>query len=187
VLGHSWGTLVALAMAARNGERVKGLVLVSGYYFPTWRFDVWFASIAAIPVIGDALRYTVSPISSWLGLPLFAKKTFAPKMVPDIVKKEYPRLMLIRPSQLRAVAEDSAFLLPSAATLTMSYRRLKCPTAIIAGRDDEIVRSEQAVRLQMAMPHAAVAIVPEAGHMVHYFTADEMVKAAEVVGVEAGP
>jgi pimeloyl-ACP methyl ester carboxylesterase len=85
------------------------------------------------------------------------------------------------------VAEDSAFLLPSAAALTVSYRRLKCPTAIIAGRDDEIVRSEQAVRLQMAMPHAAVAIVPEAGHMVHYFTADEIVTAAEVVRVEAGP
>ena len=186
VLGHSWGTLVALAMA-RNSERVKGLVLVSGYYFPAWRFDVWFASIAAIPVIGDVLRYTVSPISSWLGLPLFAKKTFAPRSVPDVVKKEYPRLMLIRPSQLRAVAEDSAFLLPSAATLTMSYRRLKCPTAIIAGRDDEIVGSEQAVRLQMAMPHAAVAIVPETGHMVHYFTADEIVKTAEVVMVEAGP
>jgi pimeloyl-ACP methyl ester carboxylesterase len=187
VLGHSWGALVALAMAARNSERVKGLVLVSGYYFPTWRFDVWFASIAGIPVIGDALRYTVSPISSWLGLPLFATKKFAPRPVPDIVKKEYPRLMLIRPSQLRAVAEDSAFLLPSAAAMTMSYRRLKCPTAIIAGRDDEIVRSEQAVRLQMAMPHAAVAIVPEAGHMVHYFVANEVVKAAEVVMVEAEP
>src|SRR5262245_54730509 len=99
-------------------------------------------------------------------------------------QKEYPRLMLIRPSQLRAVAEDSAFLLPSAPT--MSYRRLKCPTVIIAGRDDEIVRSEQTVRLQMAMPHAAVAIVPEAGHMVHYFSADGIVKSAEVVRVEAG-
>jgi pimeloyl-ACP methyl ester carboxylesterase len=120
VLGHSWGTLVALAMAARHGERVKGLVLISGYYFPTWRFDVWFASVAAIPVIGDALRYTISPISSWLALPAFAKKTFAPKLVPEIVKKEYPRLMLIRPSQLRAVAEDSAFMLPSVATLTIS-------------------------------------------------------------------
>jgi hypothetical protein len=54
-----------------------------------------------IPVIGDALRYTISPISTWLGLPLFAKKTFGPKPVPEIVKKEYPRLMLIRPSQLR--------------------------------------------------------------------------------------
>jgi pimeloyl-ACP methyl ester carboxylesterase len=186
LLGQSWGTLVALAMAARNSERVKGLVLVSGYYFPTWRVDVWFASIAAIPLIGDALRYTISPISSWLGLPLFAKKTFAPKPVPEIVKKEYPRLMLIRPSQLRAVAEDSSFLLPSAATLTTSYCRLKCPTAIIAGRDDEIVDSEQAVRLQKAMPQAAVTLVPEAGHMVHYFTANGIVKTAEVVSVEAG-
>ena len=61
-------------MAARNSERVKGLVLVSGYYFPTWRFDVWFASTAALPVIGDALRYTISPISSWIALSLFAKK-----------------------------------------------------------------------------------------------------------------
>ena len=60
--------------------------------------------------------------------------------------------MLIRPSQLRAVAEDLAFLLPSAASLTMSYRRLKCPTAIIAGRDDEIIDSEQAVTLQKAVP-----------------------------------
>jgi pimeloyl-ACP methyl ester carboxylesterase len=186
VLGHSWGTLVALAMAAsRDGKRVKGLVLISGYYFPTWRFDVWFAGIAAIPVIGDALRYTISPISSWLGLPLFAKKTFAPRPVPESVKREYPRLMLIRPSQLRAVAEDSAFLLPSAAMLTMSYRRLKCPTAIIAGRDDEVIDSEQAVRLQKAMPHAAVTLVPEAGHMVHYFVADQIVRIADVAQLEA--
>jgi pimeloyl-ACP methyl ester carboxylesterase len=186
VLGHSWGTLVALAMAAsRDGKRVKGLVLISGYYFPTWRFDVWFAGIAAMPVIGDALRYTISPISSWLGLPLFAKKTFAPRPVPEIVKKEYPRLMLIRPSQLRAVAEDSAFLLPSAAMLTMSYRRLKCPTAVIAGRDDEVIDSEQAVRLQKAMPHAAVTLVPEAGHMVHYFVTDQIVRIADVAQLEA--
>jgi pimeloyl-ACP methyl ester carboxylesterase len=90
VLGHSWGTLVALAMAAsRNGKRVKGLVLVSGYY-PTWRFDVWFASIAAIPLIGDVLRYTISPISSWLGLPLFAKKTFAPGLCRTLSKKNIP-------------------------------------------------------------------------------------------------
>ena len=86
VLGHSWGALVALAMARHNSERVKGLVLISGYYFPTWRFDVWFASVAAIPLVGDALRYTISPISTWLALPVFAKKTFAPRPVPDIVK-----------------------------------------------------------------------------------------------------
>jgi hypothetical protein len=36
-------------------------------------------------------------------------------------------------------------------------------------------------------PHTAVAIVPEAGHMVHYFVANEVVKAAELVRVEAEP
>jgi pimeloyl-ACP methyl ester carboxylesterase len=185
VLGHSWGALVALAMAAREAERVKALILVSGYYFPSWRLDVWFASTAAVPVVGDVLRYTISPLASLLGLPLFAKKTFAPRTVPGNVKREYPRLMLVRPSQLRAVAEDSAFMLPGAATLTMSYRRLKCPTAIIAGRDDKIVDSEQAVRLQKAMPHAAVTLVPTVGHMAHYFVADGIVETIEAAQMEA--
>ena len=185
VLGHSLGAIVALAMAARNGERVKGLILVSGYYFPTWRIDVWCASIAAIPLIGDVLRYTISPISSWLALPLFAKKTFAPESVPQIVKDEYPRLMLVRPSQLRAVAEDSAFMLPSTARLMMSYRRLKCPTAVIAGQDDQVVRSEQALELQKTMPHARARLIPEAGHMVHYFATDQILRTAEVTQMEA--
>jgi pimeloyl-ACP methyl ester carboxylesterase len=184
VLGHSWGTLVALAMATKNRARVKGLVLISGYYFPTWRFDVWFASIAAIPVIGDILRYTVSPISTLLALPVGAKTVFAPTPVPDVVKKEYPRLMLARPSQLRAVGEDSAFMLPFVAALTATYSRINCPTAIIAGRDDQIVDSEQASRLQKAMPQAMVSVVPNLGHMVHYFVADQIARTAEAIKSE---
>jgi pimeloyl-ACP methyl ester carboxylesterase len=169
-------------MAGRNSDRVKGLILVSGYYFPTWRIDVWFASTAAIPIIGDALRYTISPVSTWLALPVFAKKVFAPREVPTVVKTQSPRLMLIRPSQLRAVAEESAFMVPSALTLQLSYRRLKCPTAIIAGRDDQIVESEQATRLQNTMPHAVATIVPDLGHMLHYFLADRIVRIAKHCG-----
>ena len=186
VLGHSWGTLVALAMAAQKCEQVRGLVLVSGYYFPTWRLDVWFASVAAIPVVGDALRYTISPIATWFSLPAFARKVFSPKPVPEVVKAEYPKLLLIRPGQLRAVAEDSAFMLPSAATLSMSYRRLNCPTAIIAGRDDEIVKSEQAITLQQTLSRATVTRVPDLGHMAHYFVADEIIQSADVVRAQAG-
>ena len=74
---------------------------------------------------------------------------------------------------------------PSTATLALSYRRLKCPTAIIAGREDIIVRSEQALELQKKMPHATVRLVPEAGHMVHYFVADEIFETAEVKQMEA--
>src|SRR5687768_7438671 len=34
VVGHSWGTLVALALALDHPEVVRGLVLLSGYYRP---------------------------------------------------------------------------------------------------------------------------------------------------------
>jgi pimeloyl-ACP methyl ester carboxylesterase len=37
VVGHSWGTLVALALALDHPQSVAGLVLASGYYFPTAR------------------------------------------------------------------------------------------------------------------------------------------------------
>jgi pimeloyl-ACP methyl ester carboxylesterase len=41
VLGHSWGTLVAIALALQSDYAVSGLVLASGYYFPTFRMDFW--------------------------------------------------------------------------------------------------------------------------------------------------
>ena len=186
VLGHSWGALVALAMARQNRGLVGGLILVSGYYFPTWRVDVIIASIAAIPLIGDLLRYTVSPFSSWLGLPIFAKKVFAPRSVPEIVKQEYPRSLLVRPSQIRAVAEDSAFMLPAALALSHSYDHIQCPIAIIAGQNDEIVHSEHAERLKRTLPHVAMTIVPGVGHMVHYFAPKEIADTADLVRIEAG-
>src|SRR5215210_1859292 len=34
VVAHSWGTLVALQLAVDFPQRLRGLVLVSGYYFP---------------------------------------------------------------------------------------------------------------------------------------------------------
>lgn len=50
-MGHSWGTLVALEIALRFPERVRGLVLISGYYFPTARVDSLILGIPAIPVV----------------------------------------------------------------------------------------------------------------------------------------
>ena len=61
VLGHSWGTLVAVALALEFPSLVRSLVLASGYYYPTLRADVFLLSPPAIPLLGDAMRYTISP------------------------------------------------------------------------------------------------------------------------------
>jgi pimeloyl-ACP methyl ester carboxylesterase len=76
-------------------------------------------------------------------------------------------------------------MLPSAATLTGSYSRINCATAIIAGRDDQIVESEQAKKLQNAIPHATVTIIPDLGHMLHYFVTEQIVTMAKETSDDA--
>ena len=82
VLGHSWGTLVAIALALRSDYPIRGIVLASGYYFPNMRLDFWLMSGPAIPLFGDLIRYTVAPIISYLILPSLLRKLFSPRPVP---------------------------------------------------------------------------------------------------------
>ena len=53
VVGHSWGTLVALNLAMRHQVDIAGLVLLSGYYFWTLRPDVLLVMAGALPVLGE--------------------------------------------------------------------------------------------------------------------------------------
>src|SRR6266702_4740001 len=109
VVGHSWGTLVALGLATEFPTDVRGLVLISGYYYPSARMDVALATPAALPLLGDALRYTVSPLTGRVMLRRSVEAMFAPAPMPDRFFDVVPREMLLRPVQIRAAAEDAAF------------------------------------------------------------------------------
>src|SRR5205085_9427162 len=76
IFGHSWGTLVALGLAVKYPQAVQAVVLASGYYYPTARADVVILSPPAIPLIGDLLSHTVSPLLSRLMWPLLLRKIF---------------------------------------------------------------------------------------------------------------
>src|ERR1700730_10145962 len=64
ILGHSWGASVAVALALKYPKLVQGLVLASGYCYPTLRPDVVALSASAVPLVGDILGHTLSPIVS---------------------------------------------------------------------------------------------------------------------------
>jgi len=103
------------------------LLLLSGYYFPTRRLDVVIASLPAIPVIGDLLRYTISPVLAWITGPIVLKKLFEPSKVTERVKRDFPFSMALRPSQIRATAGDAAQMVPAATCLARHYGRLTMP------------------------------------------------------------
>src|SRR4051794_27873551 len=105
VVGHSWGTLVALELALRFPDAVSGLVLLAGYYGPSVRADVPLVAPPAIPGIGDVLRYTVSPLLGAALLPLNLKAMFAPLEVPERFSRDFPHGFPVRPSQIRAESQ----------------------------------------------------------------------------------
>ncbi len=168
VLGHSWGTLVAIALALRSGYAVSGLVLVSGYYFPTFRMDFWLMSGPALPLLGDLMRYTISPIISWAITPKLMRTLFAPRAIPPKFKNEFPISLALRPKQLRAAAEESAFLVPAAAQLQLQYQGIRSPVRILHGKGDRLIEADQSRRLHEVLPSSVLHLVEDAGHMVTY-------------------
>ena len=167
VLGHSWGASVAVALALKYPSLVQGLVLASGYYYPTLRPDVVALSAPAMPLFGDVLRYTISPLVSRMMWPLLMAKIFGPRSVPQKFSG-FPKEMAVRPSQIRASAAESALMIPDAIHFLGEYADLKMPVVIVAGDEDRLVDIDaQSKRLHRDIVQSRFHRVPSTGHMVH--------------------
>jgi pimeloyl-ACP methyl ester carboxylesterase len=166
MFGHSYGATVALAYALEYP--VERLVLASGYYYPTVRLDAPVLVPPGIPVIGDVMRYTVSPIVGRLLWPLWLRAIFGPRGVPRRFRP-FPPWMALRPSQLRAVGEDAALLLPAVAAMAKAYGGMRVPTVLIAGSEDRYLSTDAHTRrLHREIAGSRLIVAPGAGHMVHH-------------------
>ena len=186
LVGHSWGTLVALALAVRHRGDVAGLVLLSGYYFPTFRVDVLLVAAGAIPFFGDVLRYTISPVFGWITMPLVKRMMFAPSPISDRFKAEYSTAMALRPWQIRATVVDGTFMIPSAARLRSYYHELSMPVVILAGEGDLVVSHRHAERLRGTIQGSDLQLVQSAGHMIHHIATDRVVQCIVNVAKRSG-
>jgi pimeloyl-ACP methyl ester carboxylesterase len=185
VLGHSWGASVAVALALKYPALVRGLVLASGYYYPTARPDVIAMGAPALPLIGDILSHTLSPLISRAIWPLMIAKIFGPRSVPEKFGA-FPKEMALRPSQIRASAAESALMIPDAFELRNQYPDLKMPVVIIAGEQDRLIDIDtQSARLHSDVPQSRFHRVAGNGHMIQQTATDEVMSAIREVA--AGP
>jgi pimeloyl-ACP methyl ester carboxylesterase len=181
ILGHSWGASVAVAFALKYPARVRGLVLASGYYYPTFKPDVVALAAPALPFVGDILRYTLSPLLSRATWPLMMSKIFGPRSVPKKFKA-FPKEMALRPSQIRAAAEEAALMIPDAFMLRNQYADLKMPVVIIAGEKDRLVDIDsQSARLHSDVSQSSFHRIAGEGHMIQQTATDQVMSAISEV------
>lgn len=186
VVGHSMGTLIALAMALDSPADVRSLVLLGGYYYPTVRIDALLTTSVVVPVLGDVMRYTVTAVSARALITRSVEVMFWPDKVPARFFPILSREMMLRPVQIRANAEDAAFLIPAASASSARYKELQLPVAIIAGAADKVVDVEaHSMRLHREVPQSKLVVVPGAGHMVHYVVPESVIAAVDTGGSDA--
>jgi pimeloyl-ACP methyl ester carboxylesterase len=184
VLGHSWGASVAVALAINHPSFVEALVLASGYYFPTARADVAALSVPAIPVFGDIVSFTISPLASRLMWPAMLRKVFGPRSVPEKFAG-FPKEMAVRPSQIRASAAESGLMIPAAFASSKTYGELAMPTIILAGEDDRLIDiNEQSGRLHAEVKQSKLHRIAGAGHMIQQSATRSLMAAIDEAAAE---
>jgi pimeloyl-ACP methyl ester carboxylesterase len=186
VVGHSWGTLVTLAMALAYPHYVRAVGLIGGYYYPGPRLDAAMMGLPATPVIGHLWRYTLAPLLGRLTWPLMAKTMFSPAKTPERFN-DLPVWMALRPSQLGASAAESALMVDAAERLSARYAELVLPVAIIAGEGDRIIDPDKhARRFHDEISHSELRIEGGAGHMAHYADPADIADAVDSLAQKAG-
>lgn len=180
VLGHSWGCLVAVALAQSRPDLVGRLVLESGYYYPSPRADVIPMSVPAIPVVGDIVRTSLAPNLSRVLWPRMMRKIFGPAPIPEKFRRGFPKEMALRPSQLRASAAETALMIPWAAAAQRRYAELTMPVSIVVGWDDRLIDARaQSMRLHSELPDSTFRGVEGVGHMLHQSATDAVLEVIE--------
>lgn len=131
-------------------------------------------------MIGDLMRYTISPLLGRLAWPLMVRKLFYPAKTSARFKNEYPVWIGLRPSQLRASTEEIALMIPSAHKLSARYHELKMPIIIMAGANDlHVLPRLHSQRLHRELPQSELILVPEVGHMIQHTVPQQVLSAIE--------
>lgn len=172
LVAHSFGALVAMAMAIERPAAVEALTLAAPIAFPEFRPVEHLAlGPRATPVWGpiasEILRGTLDPAM----LRLQQAMMFAPQAPPPDWLERFAPERILRPGRLIEDGEDSLSLWPLAPGAGVDVRQVAQPVEIIAGDQDKVADpNRHARRLAASLPRARLSMVPGGGHMIHHLS-----------------
>ncbi|MEA1072054.1 alpha/beta hydrolase [Sphingomonas sp. LY160] len=182
VLGHSYGALVALAMAEKHPKLVADLVLVAPLAFPEPRvIEHSMLAPRSMPFLGPhfAQFAEFTQIDRPM-IDLLHHVMFAPAPVPAAWKKSYPYAKILNAKTIVAEAEDATSMMPLSLVGTIDMRKIQTPAQILTGTSDRVVQDErQAKTLVRQLPFGSLVEIEGAGHMLHHSHPGQVLRSIE--------
>lgn len=181
---HSFGCIVALAMAEQLPGRIGGLVLVAPIAFPELRLiEQAMLGPRAIPLFGPFLAGLAEATRIDRGFIEIAQRLmFSPAPVPPRWRETYPWKDIMSAGVMVAEGEDAAAVFPLSPAGTLVHGTIDVPTVVLQGAGDLVVDKERQARpLAAALPRAELRVVAGAGHMLHHSHSDAFLDAVRDV------
>jgi pimeloyl-ACP methyl ester carboxylesterase len=180
VVAHSWAGALALRVALDDPDRVAGLVLLAPVAYP-WPGGVGrYNKLIATPLIGPLLATTITLPLGALVTASGARGVFAPQTMPDHFVRDTATLLLLRPREFMANAQDLVTLKAAVVAQAPRYAEITAPMTVISGDADKTVSTAIHSRpLASSAPHAKLIVLSGVGHMVQDAAPDLVVSEIE--------
>jgi pimeloyl-ACP methyl ester carboxylesterase len=180
VVGHSWGGALALVYAISYPKEVAGVVLVAPAVYES-HDGPSLTDLPAVPVIGDAANFVLTPLFGKSVVRGELKKAFSPDPVP----KNYLRTVLsewTKPDKVKSYSVDEGLLNDSLKKFSPSYAEIDVPVSILAGDSDLIVsEKENAERLHQTLPKSHLVVLSKTGHQIPFTRSQAVIDEIERV------
>jgi pimeloyl-ACP methyl ester carboxylesterase len=169
LVAHSLAGGLALDMALKRPDLVKGVVLLGAVTHPWPGGIAWYYHPAANPWAGWLFNRAIAIPAGYATLGQAITGVFAPSAVPAGYLDMARTRLLFRPASFRANAEDVGALLAAVTTNAPRYGDLQMPVVAFHGTDDTVTfASIHSERLARAAPKGRFIPLPGVGHMPHH-------------------
>jgi pimeloyl-ACP methyl ester carboxylesterase len=164
---HSWAGALGARMALDYPQRVAGLLMLAPVAYP-WRGGVgWYNKLVTTPVIGPLLVYTITLPLGYFLTESGARNVFLPQIMPTDFVESTATLLLLRPREFLANAQDLVTLKAAVAEQAPRYGHIRVPAVVITGDADKTVSPTIHSRpFAAALPDAKLIVLPGVGHIV---------------------
>lgn len=186
LVGHSWGSALALSFALRFPGEASGLVLLAPAAYPDKEANGLLRTLIKAPLVGDAALFLGKSLIGGSVLKKDLERAFFPQQVPREYLKAAASSWLGR-KQLKAYLEDEWALNSSLRKMSKHYDEIDLPVVIVTGDQDQIVSpQENAERLQGVIPNAKMLQLENTGHEIPQTRPDSVYAAISMISKPSG-